>query len=97
MNLDGKDVIKPTPFDAHEKIVRGHHTHSKDAGYESAKYEHQEFPKAGKKIDKETGEAEIVEAPKKAAKKVVKRKAKAKPKAKAKAKPAEKPAEKKEE
>ena len=27
-NLDGKDVIKPTPFDAHEQTVRGTHVPS---------------------------------------------------------------------
>ncbi len=34
-NLDGKDVVKPTPFDAHEQNVRN-----------SGEYQYQEFPKA---------------------------------------------------
>lgn len=37
MNLDGKDKIKPTPYDAHEQVVRGPHTHSIEKGYEAAK------------------------------------------------------------
>lgn len=55
-NLDGKDNITPTPFDAHEQVVRGPHTHvpiadptlaaHKASGYKAADYEHQEFPKA---------------------------------------------------
>lgn len=36
MNLDGKDQIKPVPFDAHEQA-------QKEA---AAEYEHQEYPKA---------------------------------------------------
>jgi hypothetical protein len=33
--LDGTEAIKPTPFDAHDKVVR-----------DSSGYEHQEYPKA---------------------------------------------------
>lgn len=34
--LDGKGVIKATPFDAHEQIVRKPHTHSLAEGYQPA-------------------------------------------------------------
>jgi hypothetical protein len=37
MALDGKDKITPTPFDAHEQIVRGPHTHSLKDGYQKVK------------------------------------------------------------
>ncbi len=43
--LDGKDEIKPTAFDAHEQVTRGHHTHSAEEGYQPAEYEHSEYPK----------------------------------------------------
>lgn len=47
MNLDGKDKITPTPFDAHEQVVRQQHTHSKEGGYEAdPDFEASEFPKA---------------------------------------------------
>lgn len=36
MALDGTDVIKPTPFDAHEQVVRGPHSHSIEEGYKPA-------------------------------------------------------------
>jgi hypothetical protein len=35
-NLDGTDKIVPTPYDAHEQVVRGPHTHSADEGYQPA-------------------------------------------------------------
>ena len=34
MNLDGKDKITPTPFDAHEQVVRKPHTHDPEHGYQ---------------------------------------------------------------
>jgi hypothetical protein len=34
--LDGKHVITPVPFDAHEQIVRGPHSHTRLGGYKSA-------------------------------------------------------------
>lgn len=37
MALDGTDKITPTPFDAHEKVVRGPHTHSLKDGYQPVK------------------------------------------------------------
>lgn len=46
MALDGKEKITPTPFDAHERVVRGTHSHSAGEGYQPAEYEHQEYPKA---------------------------------------------------
>lgn len=55
MNLDGKEKITPTPFDTHEKVVRGTHTHSASEGSQPAEYEHQEYPKAVAH-DAETGE-----------------------------------------
>lgn len=45
MNLDGKEKISPTPFDTHEKVVRGPHTHTAGEGYQPVEAEHQEFPK----------------------------------------------------
>ena len=45
MKLDGSEAIKPTPFDAHEQVVRSHHAHGKD-GYVGKNYKHQEYPKA---------------------------------------------------
>jgi hypothetical protein len=45
MELNGTEKITPTPFDAHEKVVRGTHENSKD-GLKPAEYEHQEYPKA---------------------------------------------------
>lgn len=45
MKLDGKELIKPTPFDAHEQIVRGPHEHTKD-GYVAKEAEFAEYPKA---------------------------------------------------
>ena len=42
--LDGTEKITPTPFDAHDKVVR-----------DSSNYEHQEYPKAVAH-DEETGE-----------------------------------------
>ena len=59
MKLDGTDKITPTPFDAHEKVVRGPHTHSAASGYEATEYEHQEFPKV-LKHDEESGEPSVV-------------------------------------
>jgi hypothetical protein len=53
-NLDGTEKLTPTPFDAHEKVVRGSHEHTKD-GYVAKEYKHQEYPKAVF-YDKETGE-----------------------------------------
>ena len=35
-NLDGTDKITPVPFDAHEQVVRGHHSHSAEKGYHKA-------------------------------------------------------------
>jgi len=35
-NLDGTDKIVPTPYDAHEQVVRGPHTHSREEGYQPA-------------------------------------------------------------
>jgi hypothetical protein len=43
--LDGKDAIKPVPFDAHEQA-------QKEA---AADYEHQEFPKAVDHVDHPSG------------------------------------------
>lgn len=45
MKLDGSETPKPTPFDAHEQVVRSSHEHGAD-GYVAAEYTHQEFPKA---------------------------------------------------
>ena len=60
--LDGTETHKDllTPFDAHEQVTRGTHTHGPD-GYQPAKHEHREFPKA---IDHdENGEPIIQTAP----------------------------------
>jgi hypothetical protein len=43
--LDGSEKLAPTPFDAHEQVVRDHHTHSARHGYQPAEYEHAEYPK----------------------------------------------------
>ncbi|MGO9863853.1 MAG: hypothetical protein ACLPLR_09610 [Terriglobales bacterium] len=34
--LDGKEPIKPTPYDAHEQIVRKSHSFSPEQGYQPA-------------------------------------------------------------
>lgn len=34
----------PVPFDAHERVVRSHHTHSHEEGYKPAEYPEQEHP-----------------------------------------------------
>lgn len=39
MKLDGTETPKPTPFDAHEQVVRQPHTHSKEEGYQPLKAE----------------------------------------------------------
>jgi len=57
MKLDGKEQVAPTPFDAHEKIVRSTHRHTKD-GYVADEYKPQEYPKAIAH-DEETGEPVI--------------------------------------
>jgi len=54
-NLDGTDTLSPTPFDAHEQIVRFPHKHVKagsaddlfsgKSGYVKVDYEHAEYPK----------------------------------------------------
>lgn len=31
--LDGTEKIGPVPFDTHEQVVRGPHTHSTETGY----------------------------------------------------------------
>jgi len=65
-NLDGTDRIRPTPFDAHEQIVRGPHTHSLDGGYRTAgvaeEYVPQEFPKVVD-VNEETGEPVLTHGP----------------------------------
>ena len=49
MALDGKDVIKPTPFDAHEQATRGEHI---PTGPDSPdKTDVQEYPKAVDHVD----------------------------------------------
>lgn len=58
MQLDGKEKITPTPFDGHEKVVRGTHTHSASESYQAAEYEHQEYPKAV--AHREDGEPVVV-------------------------------------
>jgi hypothetical protein len=58
MKLDGTEVIKPTPFDAHEQIVRKPHTHvGNEGGYAlvDPPAEPAEYPKAIAH-DLETGE-----------------------------------------
>lgn len=64
MKLDGTETHKDmlTPFDAHEQVTRVYHTHSAEEGYQPAKYEHQEYPKAIDHDD-ETGEPIIQAAP----------------------------------
>jgi hypothetical protein len=61
-NLDGTETLKPTPFDAHEQVVRGPHAFDKDNGYVTTDPVHDEdgeplheFPKAVAH-DPETGE-----------------------------------------
>ena len=46
--LDGKEPVKPVPFDAHEQIVRQPHTHSLEDGYQPAEPQDgpAEYPKA---------------------------------------------------
>lgn len=36
MKLDGTETPKPTPFDAHEQVVRNTHSFSKEEGYVKA-------------------------------------------------------------
>ena len=43
--LNGKDVITPTPFDAHEQVVRNTHTHNATTGYAAGEFTQQEYPK----------------------------------------------------
>ena len=56
-NLDGKTPIKPVPFDAHEQIVRGPHTHSLEDGYQPAEAadEPEQYPKAVDHVDHPSG------------------------------------------
>ena len=62
-NLDGTMPIIPTPFDAHERVVRGPHTHTQEEGYEpqslSQSEPGQQYPKAVTH-DPETGAPIIV-------------------------------------
>jgi hypothetical protein len=52
-NLDGKDPIQPTPFDAHEQATRGEHV---PTGPESPdKTDVEEFPKAVDHVDHPSG------------------------------------------
>jgi hypothetical protein len=69
MNLDGKDKITPTPFDAHEQVVRKTHTHvmpvskqvpDETTGYQERVYEHEEYPKVVGETD--NGEPIIAES-----------------------------------
>jgi hypothetical protein len=57
--LDGTEQLKPTPFDAHEQVVRGPHTHSNAEGYQTTEAVAAEYPKAVAH-DKETGEPVVV-------------------------------------
>lgn len=61
--LDGTDKITPTPFDAHEQVVRSQHDYSKESGYtpaepvaliqgEKAGIAKNEYPKAVDHVDK---------------------------------------------
>lgn len=48
--LDGTDDIKPTPFDAHEQVVRGHHTFSREKGYQAAEKPYDPEEHGGEKV-----------------------------------------------
>jgi hypothetical protein len=58
MKLDGTEVLKPVPFDAHEQLVRNPHTYSREEGYTSAPATAEEYPKAVAH-DPDTGEPTI--------------------------------------
>jgi hypothetical protein len=45
-NLDGKDKVTPTPFDAHEQKTRGEHVPTSVDSPDKDKENVQEFPKA---------------------------------------------------
>jgi len=45
-NLDGTDVIKPTPFDAHEQATRGEHVPTALDSPDKDPATVQEYPKA---------------------------------------------------
>jgi len=59
--LDGKEPVTPTPFDAHEQVVRGTHTHSAKEGYVKAETPAEPVPYPRVVAhDKETGATIIV-------------------------------------
>lgn len=51
-NLDGKDKIAATPFDAHEQATRGRHVPTKVDGPDINPKTVREFPKAVDHVDK---------------------------------------------
>jgi len=53
--LDGKGKIVPTPYDAHEQVVRGPHTHSLKDGYQKAEPKAEAPKSAPKQAANENG------------------------------------------
>jgi hypothetical protein len=53
--LDGKGVIKPTAFDAHEQLVRGTHVPTSADSPDKDPKTVQEFPKAVDHVDHPSG------------------------------------------
>lgn len=54
-NLDGTDVIKPVPFDAHEQAVRGTHVETTPESPDKDPATVAEFPKAVDHVDHPSG------------------------------------------
>lgn len=50
-DLDGTDVIKPTPFDAHEQATRGTHVPTEIDGPDVDPKSVQQYPKAVDHVD----------------------------------------------
>lgn len=49
-NLDGTEKISPTPFNAHEQVAGGHHTYSRENGYQSAEKPYAPEDHGGEKV-----------------------------------------------
>jgi hypothetical protein len=54
-NLDGKDPVKPTPFDAHEQATRGEHVPTGPDSPDKDPETVAEFPKAVDHVDHPSG------------------------------------------
>ena len=54
-NLDGKDPVTPTPFDAHEQATRGTHVPTEIDSPDPDLSKIQEYPKAVDHVDHPSG------------------------------------------